>query len=107
MVITSTKLPGCRVNKHLFMDSGQTPGSHANNIYAPGSDKLTEVQLYKPFSCQSGSRVIVEILFIFSDLAVKATKLENKKKGFRTSEKARITMQPCKYVLLTRALGGE
>ena len=25
---------------------GNSPGSHANNVYSPCSDKLTEVQLY-------------------------------------------------------------
>ena len=40
-------LPGCRVNKHPFTrQSGNLPSSHANNIYFPGSDKLTEVYLY-------------------------------------------------------------
>ena len=34
------------------------PGSYANNIYSPGCDKLTEVQLYMSASCQAGSRVI-------------------------------------------------
>ena len=63
---------------------GNSPGSHANNIYLPGSDKLTEVQLYMSTSCQPGSRVIpvfsyVEKPFSFSDLAVKAAKSENKK----------------------------
>ena len=33
----------------------QQPGSRANNIYLPGSDKLTEVQLYMSTSCQPGS----------------------------------------------------
>ena len=35
---------------------GSSPGSHANNIYSPGSDKLTEVLLYMSASCQPGSR---------------------------------------------------
>ena len=35
-----------------------SPGSRANNIYSPGSDQLTEVQLYLSTSCQPGSRVI-------------------------------------------------
>ena len=39
-----------------IMDS--LPFSHANNIYSPGSDKLTEVQLYMSTSCQPGSWVI-------------------------------------------------
>ena len=42
---------------------GNSPGSRANNIYSPGNDKLTEVQLYKSTSCQPGSRVI----WAFSD----------------------------------------
>ena len=76
------------------MDSGNSPGSRAN-IYSPGSDKLTEVQLYMSTSCQPGSRVIrafsdVEMPFLFSDLAVKAAKSENKK-AFTTSEKTRIS----------------
>ena len=36
------------------------PGSRANNIYSPGSDKLTDVQFYRSTSFQSGSRVIRE-----------------------------------------------
>ena len=65
---------------------GYSPGSsRANNIYSPGSDKLTEVQLYMSISCQPGSRVIrafsdVEKYIFFSGLAVKVAKLENKKK---------------------------
>ena len=39
---------GCRVNKHLYNPSG----SRVNNIYSPGSDKLTEVHLYMSTSCQ-------------------------------------------------------
>ena len=35
-----------------------SPGSHANNIYSPGSDNLAEVQLYMSTSCQPGNRVI-------------------------------------------------
>ena len=61
---------------------GNSPGSRANNIYSPGSGKLTEVQLYMSTSCQQGSRAFrtfsdVEKPFLFSDLAVKAAKSEN------------------------------
>ena len=61
-----------------------SPGSRANKIYSPGSDKSTEMQLYMSTSCKPGSRVIqafsdVEKSFLFSDLAVKAAKSENKK----------------------------
>ena len=38
--------------------AGKLPGSRANNIYSPGSDKLTEVQLYISTSWQTGSWVI-------------------------------------------------
>ena len=73
---------------------GSSPSSCANNIYSHGNDK-TEVQLYMSASCQPGSRVIqafydVENSFLFSTFAVKATKSKNKK-GFSTSEKARIS----------------
>ena len=66
---------------------GNSPGSCANNIYSPGSDKLTEVQLYMSNSCQPGSRVIralsdVKKPFLFSDLVVKAAKSENEKRLF-------------------------
>ena len=85
----STCSPGSR------MDSDQSPGSSANNIYSPSSDKLTEVQLYMSTSCQPGSRVVrafsdVEKPFLFSDLAVKAPKSENKK-GLSMSEKSTIS----------------
>ena len=72
---------------------GNSPGSRANNIYSPGSDKLTEVQFYMSTSCQPGSLVIrgfsdFEKPFSVSNLVVKATR-SVKKKGFSTSEKAR------------------
>ena len=56
---------------------GNSPGSRANNIYSPGSDKLTEVQFYMSTSCQPGSWVIsalsdVDRPLLFSDLAVTA-----------------------------------
>ena len=56
---------------------GNSPGSHANHIYSPGSDKLTEVHLYMSTSCKAGSRVIrafadIEKHFFFC-LSVKAT----------------------------------
>ena len=42
-----TYLLGCQVNKHPAGGNvGNSPGSHANNIYSSGSGKLTEVQLY-------------------------------------------------------------
>ena len=39
---------------------GNSPGRRANNIYSPGSDKLTKVQLYMYMStsCQPDNRVI-------------------------------------------------
>ena len=51
---------GCRMNEAynrcLFYPAvgwivGNAPGSRANNIHPPGSDKLTEVQLYMS-ACQ-------------------------------------------------------
>ena len=55
-----TRLPGILVPVHPAVGwiVGYLPGSHANNIYSPGSDKLTDVQLYMSISCQLGSRVI-------------------------------------------------
>ena len=52
-------------------------------------------------SCQPGSRVIrafsdVEKPFLLSDFAVKAAKSENKK-GFSTSEKARMSSMVNKF----------
>ena len=78
-----------------------SPGSRANNIYSPGSDKLTEVQLYMSTSCQPCSRVIravsdFEKTFLFSDLEVKTSKSEDKK-GFSTSDKARIGSRVNKF----------
>ena len=56
-----------------------SPGSRANNIYSPGSDKLTELQVYMSTSCQPGRRVTrafsgVDKFFLFSDLAVKVSR---------------------------------
>ena len=69
-------------------------GSRANNICSPGSDKLTDVIVHVNFmSTRQPSKPgfsDVEKPFLFSDLAVKAAKSENKK-GFSTSEKARIS----------------
>ena len=72
--------------------------------FITASDKLTEVQLYMSTLCQPGSRVIrafpdVEKLFLFSDLAVKATKSENKQKCFLTSEKAWINSRVNNFYL--------
>ena len=80
---------------------GNSPGSRANNIYSPGRDQLTEVQLYMSASCQPGSRVIracfdIEKSFPFSDLAVKTAKSENKK-DFSTSEKSQISSRVNKF----------
>ena len=86
----------------------QSPGSHANNIHWPGSDKLTEVQLYMSTSCQPGSPVIrvfsdvEKCFFLFSDLAVKPP--DQKIKLFNVREGS--DQQPCKLVLLTRSPGG-
>ena len=84
-------------------------GSHANNIYSLGKDKLTEMQLYMSTSCQSGSRVIpafsgVEKPCLISDQAVIATKSENKI-GFSTSKKARISCRVNKIFIDTAARG--
>ena len=71
---------------------GNSPGSHANNIYSCGSDKFTEVQSYILTSRQLAEpSLTLKSLFylLFSDLAVKAAKSENKK-GFSTSEKVWI-----------------
>ena len=52
-----TRLPGKYAPVHPAVGwiVGTSPGSHANNIYSPGSDKMTEVQLYMSASCQPGS----------------------------------------------------
>ena len=57
------------------------------------AEMLTEVQLSMSTSCEPGSRAIhaisdVDKPFLFSDLAPKSAKSENKN-GFSTSEKAR------------------
>ena len=96
------------------MDS--SPCSVANNIYSPGSDKVTEVQMYMSNSCQPRSRVIRAFselhsffcfffFFLFSDFAIKATKSENKK-GFSISVKARISSRVHKFFFDTVAGGG-
>ena len=85
-----TRLSGklAPVHPAVWWVLGNSPGSCANNIYSPGSDKLTEVQLYMSASCQPGSRVIQDLsgvekpFFLFADLVVKTAKLENKKKFF-------------------------
>ena len=69
-----------------------SPFSHANNNNLPGSDKLTEVPLDMSISCQPDGQVIqafsdIEKPFLFSDLAVKAAKSENKKKAFQHQRK--------------------
>ena len=81
------------------MDSSH--GSRANNIYSPGNDKLTEMQLYMSNSCQPGSRLIrafsdVEQPFLFFDLAVKVAKSENYK-VFSPSEEPRISSRVNKF----------
>ena len=73
-------------------------GSLANNIYSPGTDKLTEVQLYMSTSCQPGNRVIrafrdVEKPVLISDLAVTAAKSENIKRFFNVRDGS--NKQPC------------
>ena len=80
---------------------GNSPGSRANNIYSPGTDKLTEMQLYMSTSCQPGNRVIrafcdVEKPVLISDLAVTGAKSENKI-GFSMSEMARISSRVNKF----------
>ena len=70
-------------------------GSHANNIYSPGSDTLTEVQLYMPTSCQTGSQVIRAFYDVEKPLLVMVWQLKSPnqkiKKGFSMSEKAWIS----------------
>ena len=78
-----------------------SPGSRANNNYSPGTDKLTEVQLYMSASCQPGNRVIrafrdVEKPVLISDLAVTAAKSETEI-GFSMSEMARISSRVNKF----------
>ena len=80
-----TRLPGKSAPVHPAVGwiVGSSPGSHANNIYLPGSDKLTEVQLYMSTSCQPGSRVIRAFSdlnkdFFISCLAALTAKSENK-----------------------------
>ena len=55
-----TRLPGKEISVHPAIGwiVGNSSGSRANNIYSPGNNKLTEVQLNISTSCQSGSRVI-------------------------------------------------
>ena len=84
----------CSVHPAVRWIVGNSPGSCANNIYSPGSDKLTEVQLYMSTSFQPGSWVIrafsdVEKPFLFSNLVNKAAKSDNKK-DFSMSENAQI-----------------
>ena len=64
---------------------GNLPGSHANNIYLLGSDKLNEVQLYMS-TRQPQPSLTLKSLFMWSDLAVKAAKSENKKSFFNVRE---------------------
>ena len=55
-------LEAYKAYKHLFtrqsVDSGTFTRKPCKNIYSPGRDKLTEVQLYMSTSGQPGSRVI-------------------------------------------------
>ena len=74
---------------------GNSLGGRANNIYPPGSDKLNEVQVY-----MSTRRPVIrafsdveKLIFLISDLAVKAARSENRKDRFSTSEKALISSQ--------------
>ena len=80
--------------KRGFNTIATRTASRANNRYSPGSDKLTEVQLYinqlitaaqlyMSTSCQLGSRVIRAVPDVekaFFNFAIKAAKSENKKK---------------------------
>ena len=96
-----TRLPGKKAPVHPVVGCivHNSPGSHANNIYSPASDKLTKEQLYMSVSCYPGCRVIrafsdVEKPYLFSDWAVKAANLTVKtenKKDFSTPEKTRIS----------------
>ena len=87
---------------------GNSPGSRANNIYSPDSDKMTEARLYGSTSCQPGSLVIgaffyIEQSFLFPDLAVKAAKSENKKRLFNVREA--LVSSRFKELLFTRLAG--
>ena len=67
-----TRLPG---TPGIRGDSRQFTRNHASNSSSPGSDKMTEVQLYMSTLCHLGCRVIrafsdVEMPFLFSNLAV-------------------------------------
>ena len=61
------------------------PGSRANNMHSPGSNKLPEVHLHISTPCLPRSRVIQAFseiekhFFLFSDLAVNAAKSEKNK----------------------------
>ena len=90
-----TRLPGKYALVHPAVEwiEGNSSDSHANNIYSPSSDKLTEVELYMSTSCQPGSRVIrgfsdIEKPSLFSDLVVKAAKSE--KKAFQGQRRLRL-----------------
>ena len=77
------------------------PGCRVNDIYSLGSDKLAEVQLYMSTSCHPGSWVIrafsdVGKPFLFSDLAAKAARSENKKRLFNVRN-ARISSRVNKF----------
>ena len=83
---------------------GNSLGNVQVTLFSPGSDKLTEVQLYMSLSYKAGSLVIrafcdVEKPSLFSDLAVKTAKLENIKKLFSVKEGS--DKLPGKQVLLT------
>ena len=66
-------------------------------IYSPGSDTLTEVQLYRSTSFQPGSRVIracsdVARPFLFSNFAALTAKSQNiKKKPFQRQGRLGLT----------------
>ena len=97
-IITDAYLPGCQAVGWIV---GKSPGSHANYIYSPGRDKLTEGQLYISTSCQPSSRVMRAVSdvgkpFTFSDLAVEAAKSENKKKLFFFNAREGSDWQPGK-----------
>ena len=61
-----TQLPGKKAPVHPAVGwiVDNSPVRRANNIYSPGSDKLTEVQLYISTLCQTDSRVTR----VFSDV---------------------------------------
>ena len=59
---------------------GNSPGSHANNVYSPRSDKLTEVQ---HVTCQLHVKVEKPFCFLIGSLSLQI----RNKKGFSMSDR--------------------